>query len=186
MRLSLFTLIFAAMAVSACGTTATGESYIGKPYVQPTSSEAAAELIFAGGRKLEIVNVDAKNCYSGKTSISRAVGEPGKQIGYRVHADKRLVLHYEGAVTSEARYIGKACAGLDFYFTPKKDAKYTMITGQISLQNEKASAVAKLLGNDKGDYCVVNMVQEAEDGTQSIVELTKTRPKQTGFACIQF
>lgn len=184
MRIPLF-IIFAVTALSGCGTTSTGESFIGKPYIQPTSTEAAAEIILRKDQNLEVVNIDAKGCYSGKTGIPHAIGEPGKEVGYRVHADHKLVLHYEGYVASEARYIGKIC-NLYFYFTPKKNAKYVLVTGQVTLQNENSSALAKLVGKDKGDYCTVNMTEEATDGAFSVVQLKQTRPMQKGFACIQF
>ena len=183
-------LLFAAViTLSSCGTTPTGERYIGEPYIQPTTVEPAAEIVLPkeqmGEISLEIVNADKKGCYSGKLVIPQAKEEAGKTVGYRVHADKRLVLRYDGYFKQEGRYSSPKC-GFEFYFTPKKDAKYSVVPGQITLRNEKASMLSRFLQRHKQDYCTVNMIEETADGVQSTAQLHKTGPRQRGFACIKF
>lgn len=175
MRKFLPVFLFASMALAGCS--------IGKPYIHPTATEPSAEIILQG-EDIEVVNMDDRGCYSGTTRIHRASGEPGKEAGFRVHAGRKLVLHYQGYTTA-ARYAGKTCS-VEFYFAPRKDAKYTPVTGYEHKRNENASTFVKLLGGDEKDLCTVEMMEDAADGTHSSVHLTKTRPMQSGFTCIRF
>lgn len=181
-------VIGAAIALSGCGTTATGESYVGKPYMQPTATEPSAEIVISKEQtdeiSLEIFNTDERGCYSGKLTVPYAKADAGKVAGYRVHADKKLVLHYESYFRQEGRYSSKTCRG-EFYFYPKKDAKYSIVPGQVTLQDEKASALSQFLYSSKRDYCTVSMIEETADGI-STVPLRTTHPKQRGITCIQF
>lgn len=176
MRKSILTALLTGLALSGCS--------IGKPYIAPVAEEPAAEIVVKSGY-FQVIVMDERGCYSGSVSLHSAAGETGKETGFRVHADRKLVMHHESSQSGGLFSSPKICR-IEFYFTPKKDAKYTPVPGYRRQKNEKASQFMKELGADEEDVCTVDMMEIAADGTQSVTQLTKTRPKPKSFTCIRF
>jgi hypothetical protein len=178
MRLNFVAFSLATM-LCGCGT----------PYVQPAPTAPAAEIILptknAVDHRFSIVNFDEKGCYSGGSAVPPAKVDGTRVIGYRVVPDVRLVMAYSGSIAGSG-FSSKSC-GFAFSFTPKSDAKYTLITDEIKdMPNPATSKFVRFFAPSTVDYCMVGVIEETAEGAVSTVSLHKTGPRQASFACIRF
>jgi hypothetical protein len=176
MRSFILTALIAVAGLSGCS--------FGKAYIAPAPEEPSARIVVKDGY-FEVIVMDEKGCYSGFVSLHGDAAETGTETGFRVHADRRLVMHHDSTKSGGLFSTRKVCR-VEFYFTPKKDAKYTPVPGYLRQKNEKSSQLMKALSGDEEDVCTVDMIEVTADGAQSWMQLTKTRPMQKSFNCIRF